>query len=77
MTQTSVIYYFLGIALNNSWLLYRKHLRQMGEEATAMSLKDFLLSVAKAFAESGKILQRKRGRPSMEPDNIPLKRHPM
>jgi hypothetical protein len=51
-----IIYYFLGIALNNSWLLYRKHLRQMGEEATAMSLKDFLLSVAKALAESGKIL---------------------
>ena len=60
-----IIFHLIDMCVVNAWLLYRRHLTLTGE-TKYMSLIDFRSDVARALLTAGKVISRKRGRPSAE-----------
>ena len=58
-----IVYYCLDVAVLNGWLLYRRHSAQ-NNETKHLPLKDFRSAIASALTAEGKIMIKKRGRPS-------------
>lgn len=62
-----IIFHLIDICVVNGWLLYKRHCQQRKEKH--MPLVHFRLEIANALLQSGKVVKRKRGRPSNEVDN--------
>lgn len=60
-----IVYWCLGVAVVNSWLLYRRHEVQRGRNHK-LTLLQFQSSIAQGLALAGKVIPKKRGRPSAE-----------
>ncbi|PSN48689.1 PiggyBac transposable element-derived protein 3 [Blattella germanica] len=63
-----IIYHLTDICVVNAWLLYKRHCQQMKEKP--MPLVHFRLEIANALLQSGKVVKRKRGRPTNEADDF-------
>lgn len=61
------------VAVVNSWLLNRRQMAQL-QETKFLSLKDFRCSIASAETRAGKVLGKKRGRPSLDKNTTKKKR---
>ena len=61
-----IIFHLIDMCVVNAWLLYRRHVTLTGE-TKHMTLMDFRSDVARALLRAGKVINRKRGRPSAEP----------
>lgn len=74
-----IVYYCIGVAIVNAWLLYRRHCQQKGvEEKDMWSLLKFPTMIANALLASGKETpNRKRGRPSSSPGSSTLPQRKM
>lgn len=60
-----IVLWCISISVTNSWLLYRRHCNQR-KCKPSYTLLQFQSHIAFALTESGKITQKKRGRPSTE-----------
>ena len=60
-----IIFHLIDMCVINARLLYRRHVALTGE-TKHMSLMDFRSDVARALLRAGKVINRKRGRPSAE-----------
>ena len=69
-----IVYYCIGVAIVNAWLLYRRHCQQKGvQEKGVLSLLKFQTMIANALLASDKgTPSRKRGRPSSSPASSSL-----
>ena len=63
---TRIVYWCIGTAVVNSWLLYRRHMSRIRPTSKTLSLIEFQASVAKGLIDRSKSVQvpLKRGRPS-------------
>lgn len=59
-----IVYWCLGVAVVNGWLLYRRHQDQLGKKYE-YSLLRFQADAASALCKAGK-MEKKKGRPSAE-----------
>lgn len=66
-----IIFWCLGVSVVNSWLLYRRHEIQKNVKPQ-LALIQFQSKIATALAMAGKLVSRKRGRPSSSTDTSPL-----
>lgn len=70
-----IIFYLLGLAVSNSWLLHKRHQQGQGVRSEDASLKIFIQSVAECLTKSGKHFEAvKRRRPPKEHSPIPEKK---
>ena len=60
-----IVYYCLDVAVQNAWVLYRRHVGQH-KQSNYMPLKEFRSNIASALTTAGKIMPQKRGRPSID-----------
>lgn len=56
-----IVYHLLDMCVVNSWLLYRRHCKQLNDKI--MSLLKFKLEISHALLQCGKVQTPKRGRP--------------
>ena len=72
-----LIFYFLNMALVNSWLLYRNDAASLSlPKKEILGLSEFKLHVAVSLTKTGKVSQPvSRGRPSTRPSEPQSKRH--
>ena len=64
-----LVYYCLGIAIVNAWLVYRRHCKGLPRKKV-LQLKEFQVQIAETLLSKGKVPSRNRGRPSFDtPDN--------
>lgn len=62
-----IVFWCLGVAVVNSWLLYRRHEVQRNKKPQ-LTLIQFQSSITRALADAGKLKIKKRGRPSNSQD---------
>ena len=66
-----IFYYCLGISVANGWLLHRRHSEQKGiNRKHHLTLLKFKAQVANSLLHSGKSSGVKRGRPSLQEDDL-------
>lgn len=66
-----IFYYCLGVSVANGWLFYRRHSEQKGiERKHQLTLLKFKTQVANSLLHSGKSSAVKRGRPSLQEDEL-------
>lgn len=56
-----IFYHLLDVSVVNVWLLYRRHMKQTGQEL------NFRIDVANSLIQYGKKIVRRRGRPTNQP----------
>ena len=59
--------YFIDLSTVNAWLLYRRHVKQLGLRKYK-PLLDFRVEIADSLIKHGKAITKKRGRPSRDAD---------
>ena len=62
-----MLYYFIDLSTVNAWLLYRRHVKQLGLRKYK-PLLDFRVEIADSLIKHGKAITKKRGRPSRDAD---------
>lgn len=60
-----IFYHLLDVSVVNAWLLYRRHMKQTGQDH--MTLLNFRIDVANSLIQYGKKIVRRRGRPTNQP----------
>ena len=68
-----IVYWCLNVAVVNSWLLYKRHMKQKGQKPVK-TLLDFQTEIAYGLTSASKSIERKRGRPSTENGQMKKKR---
>ena len=67
----NTFYYCMGISVANGWLLYRRHSERKGiNRKHQLTLLKFKAQVANVLLHSGKSSGVKRGRPSLQEDDM-------
>lgn len=76
---TRIVYWAIGTAVVNSWLIYRRNIKAVTPEIKPMSLIKFQTCVAKGLIHCKKTKHgiRKRGRPSLNPQDSSPKGSPV
>ena len=71
-----IVYYCIGVATVNAWLLYRRHCQQKGTaEKKVLSLLKFQTIIGNSLLASGEeVIANKRGRPSSSPRSSTLQK---
>lgn len=61
-----LFFYFIDMAVVNAWLLYRRDAKQTGMlRKNIMLLREFRTNVAEGLCKAGKVVEKRKGRPSM------------
>lgn len=67
-----IVFHLIDVAVVNSWLLYRRHLKQKNK-VKYITLVDFKAKIGHGLLQSQKSVERKRGRPLSQENMSPKK----